>query len=423
MKHKTKKLLCSVLAFCQLFAMTAFARPDWPSDTGIQAEAGALMDVDSGTMIFGQNSHVEYPPASITKLLTALIVLEHAELSDTVTYSETAMNSVEADSGNKYSLAIGDTMTVEDCLYALLLSSVNQSANALAEHVAGSIPAFVDMMNQKARQLGCTHTHFVNASGLPDENHYSCAEDLAKIMRAGLKNARFRKVLETVNYTIPATNLSAARPMHTHVPLLAKESSLYYEGCIGGKTGFSTEAQNCLATVAERNGRTYIVVTMRDADLGINCADSTVLFDYAFNSFDSIEVDGKAMTVPKGVTVADLTMKSKEKGTRTLNQYYYQGQFVGYVTVEDTPTPKPVQEAKETTVPESSETESTSTTVQTDETDTNDTAVSEQKSVQDQISEMHTEGLSSTVKMLLIIGGAMIIVLIGLLIALHFKNS
>ena len=133
MKHKTKKLLCSVLAFCQLFAMTAFARPDWPSDTGIQAEAGALMDVDSGTMIFGQNSHVEYPPASITKLLTALIVLEHAELSDTVTYSETAMNSVEADSGNKYSLAIGDTMTVEDCLYALLLSSVNQSANALAE--------------------------------------------------------------------------------------------------------------------------------------------------------------------------------------------------------------------------------------------------------------------------------------------------
>ena len=148
-----------------------------------------------------------------------------------------------------------------------------------------------------------------------------------------------------------------------------------------------------------------------------------VLFDYAFNSFDSIEVDGKAMTVPKGVTVADLTMKSKEKGTRTLNQYYYQGQFVGYVTVEDTPTPEPVQEAKETTVPESSETESTSTTVQTDETDTNDTAVSEQKSVQDQISEMHTEGLSSTVKMLLIIGGAMIIVLIGLLIALHFKNS
>ena len=144
-------------------------------------------------------------------------------------------------------------------------------------------------------------------------------------MRAGLKNARFRKVLETVSYTIPATNLSAARPLHTHVPLLAKESSLYYEGCIGGKTGFSTEAQNCLATVAERNGRTYIVVTMRDADLGINCADSTVLFDYAFNSFDSIEVDGKAMTVPKGVTAADLTMESKQKGNKNIKSVLLSG--------------------------------------------------------------------------------------------------
>ena len=279
------------------------------------------------------------------------------------------------------------------------------------------------MMNQKAKKLGCTHTHFVNASGLPDENHYSCAEDLAKIMRAGLKNARFRKVLETVSYTIPATNLSAARPLHTHVPLLAKESSLYYEGCIGGKTGFSTEAQNCLAVVAERNGRTYIAVTMHDADLGINCADSTALFDYAFNSFDSIEVDGKAMTVPKGVTAADLTMESKQKGKKTLNQYYYQGQFVGYVTVKDTPAPEPVQEAEETLAAEESEAESTPVTAQTDKADTNDITASEHKSVDEQIREMRTEGLSSTVKMLLIIGGAMIVVLIGLLIALHVKNS
>ena len=194
MKHKTKKLLCSVLAFCQLFAMTAFARPGWPSDTGIQAEAGALMDVDSGTMIFGQNSHVEYPPASITKLLTALIVLEHAELSDTVTYSETAMNSVEADSGNKYSLAIGDTMTVEDCLYALLLSSVNQSANALAEHVAGSIPAFVDMMNQKLTELGCSESHFENPSGLNGDTQNVSAYDMAKIACAAFQNEKLLEI-------------------------------------------------------------------------------------------------------------------------------------------------------------------------------------------------------------------------------------
>ena len=162
---------------------------------------------------------------------------------------------------------------------------------------------------------------------------------------------------------------------------------------------------------------------MRDTNLGINCADSTALFDYAFNSFDSIEVDGKAMTVPKGVTAADLTMESKQKGKKTLNQYYYQGQFVGYVTVKDTPAPEPVQEAEETLAAEESEAESTPVTAQTDKADTNDITASEHKSVDEQIREMRTEGLSSTVKMLLIIGGAMIVVLIGLLIALHFKNS
>ena len=144
MKRKLAKILCGALVMCQMFTMTAFARPEWPKETGILAEAGSVMDVDSGTMIFGQNSHVEYPPASITKLLTALVVLENVDdLSATVEFTESAMMNVEADSGNKLSLVIGDTMTVEDALYALLLQSVNQSANALAEHVAGSIDAFV----------------------------------------------------------------------------------------------------------------------------------------------------------------------------------------------------------------------------------------------------------------------------------------
>lgn len=130
LKKKLAKVLCGVLVFAQMGTIQAFARPDWPSDTGIEAEAGAVMDVDTGTMLFGQNSHVEYYPASITKILTALVVLEHADLTDTVTYSDKAMNSVEADSGNKLSLVAGDTMTVEDCLYALLLASVNQAQRA-----------------------------------------------------------------------------------------------------------------------------------------------------------------------------------------------------------------------------------------------------------------------------------------------------
>lgn len=395
---------------------------NWPAAPAVTSETAVLMDADTGAILYDKGMDEYRYPASTTKLMTLLIAIENSSPKDVVTFTETGVRDVTWDSSN-INAQLGETMTMKDCWFAAYIKSANEVCAQIAEYVGGTEANFVEMMNQKAKKLGCTHTHFVNASGLPDENHYSCAEDLAKIMRAGLKNARFRKVLETVSHTIPATNLSAARPLHTHVPLLAKESSLYYEGCIGGKTGFSTEAQNCLAVVAERNGRTYIAVTMRDTNLGINCADSTALFDYAFNSFDSIEVDGKAMTVPKGVTAADLTMESKQKGKKTLNQYYYQGQFVGYVTVKDTPAPEPVQEAEETLAAEESEAESTPVTAQTDKADTNDITASEHKSVDEQIREMRTEGLSSTVKMLLIIGGAMLVVLIGLLIALHFKNS
>ena len=121
----------------------------------------------------------------------------------------------------------------------------------------GQKQIFVEMMNQKAKELGCTHTHFANASGLPDENHYSSAHDLAKIMRACLRNKRFRQVMKCSNYKIPATNLSEARVMHTHMPLMAKESNLYYADCIGGKTGFFN---GCTAYTCDscRTKRTYV---------------------------------------------------------------------------------------------------------------------------------------------------------------------
>ena len=126
------------------------------------------------------------------------------------------------------------------------------------------------------------------------------------------------------------------------MPLMAKESDLYYEGCIGGKTGFANEAEHTLVVAAERNGRTYIAVTMRAVDLGINCTDSTALFDYAFNNFDTIDVNGTKMTVPAGATVNDLTTESVDRNGKTMNRYYYNGQYVGYVVAAD-PTPTPTE--------------------------------------------------------------------------------
>ena len=136
-------------------SLCAFAKPDWPLDTGCQSEAGIVMDMDSGAVLFAQNIHVQKYPASITKLLTALVVVENASMDDQVTFSHDAVYNVEDGSGNKLQLEEGDVLSVKDCLYVMLLQSSNQAANALAEHVAGSREAFAGMMNETAASLGC----------------------------------------------------------------------------------------------------------------------------------------------------------------------------------------------------------------------------------------------------------------------------
>ena len=184
---------------------------NWPAAPAVTSETAVLMDADTGAILYDKGMDEYRYPASTTKLMTLLIAIENSSPKDVVTFTETGVRDVTWDSSN-INAQLGETMTMKDCWFAAYIKSANEVCAQIAEYVGGTEANFVEMMNQKAMKLGCTHTHFVNASGLPDENHYSCAEDLAKIMRAGLKNARFRKVLETVSYTIPATNLSAARP-------------------------------------------------------------------------------------------------------------------------------------------------------------------------------------------------------------------
>ena len=394
---------------------------NWPAAPAITSETAVLIDADTGAVLYDKGMDEYRYPASTTKLMTLLVAIENSSPKDTVTFTETGVRDVTWDSSN-INAQLGETMTMKDCWMAAYIQSANEVCAQIAETVGGTEANFVEMMNQKAKELGCTHTHFANASGLPDENHYSSAHDLAKIMRAALRNKRFCQVLKCTSYKIPATNMSQARTLHTHMPLMAKESPLYYEGCLGGKTGFATEAQHTLVTVAERNGRRYIAVTMYASDLGINCTDSTALFDYAFNSFDTIDVDGTKMTVPKGVTTAELTTDTAERNGKTLNRYYYSGQFVGYVVAAkptETPTPEPTAETSE-----NAETTdlSTETSVSNEEAAGEETQTT-QKSVQEQIQEIRTEGLSGTMKVLLIAMGAMGVILIALLIALYIKNK
>ena len=397
----------------------------WPAAPATASETAVLIDADTGAVLYDKGMDEYRYPASTTKIMTLLVAVENASPRDTVTFTETGVRDVNWDSSN-IGMKLGETMTMKDCWYAAIIESANEVCAQIAETVGGSETNFINMMNEKAKALGCTRTHFANAGGLPDANHYTTAHDLAKIMRAGLQNARFRKVIGAVSYTIPATNMSEARRMHTHMPLIAKESNLYYEGCIGGKTGSTQDAGHTLVVAAERNGRTYIAVTMRTSDLGQNCTDSISLFDYAFNNFDSIDVNGTKMTVPKGVTVNDLTTKPMEKGGNTFNQYYYNGQFVGYAKAQAA-APAETAAAGENTAAAAAEPQ-TGEAVQTsgeaeNSQEAQDASYQETEKTAQTDKEEESEGLSDTAKHLLIAGGCMGVLLIALLIALYIKND
>ena len=389
----------------------------WPKAPETASETAVLIDADTGAVLYDKGKDEYRYPASTTKIMTLLVAVENSSPRDSVTFTETGVRDVSWDSTN-IGMQLGETITMKDCWYAAIIESANEVCAQIAETIGGTESAFIEMMNQKARELGCTNTHFANAGGLPNEDHYTTAHDLAKIMRAGLRNARYRKVISAVNYTIPATNLSEARGMHTHMPLMAKESNLYYEGCIGGKTGSTQDAGHTLVVAAERNGRTYIAVTMRTSDLGMNCTDSIALFDYAFNNFESIDVNGTKMTVPKGVTVNDLTTETMEKGGNTFNQYYYNGQFVGYARAVSA-TPTEAAEVAEQTGGEQTLTENG----QSSQEDAGSSAQEENAAAQSTGTEEQAEGLSSTAKFLLVIMGGMGILLIILLIVLWLKNN
>lgn len=269
------------------------AKPDWPADTGIAADAGIVIDADSGAVLFAQNSHVAYPPASITKLLTALIVLENCQLDEIVTYSDTAMQNVEADSGNKLSLQAGDQLTVEDSLYALLLISVNQCANGLAEHTAGSIPAFVDMMNNKLEELGCTESHFDNPSGLNGDTQYVSAYDMALIAKAAFANEELLKISSTINYKVGPTALfpdgQSFRNEHRLLYTTDSTSPYYYPSAVAGKTGYLLKAGNTLVTYAEEGDRHLISVILKGQPRQY-FLDSKELLSFGFRSFQNVTI-------------------------------------------------------------------------------------------------------------------------------------
>ena len=273
--------------------MTAFAKPDWPSDTGIESEAGIVMDADSGAVLFGQNIHVQKAPASITKILTALVVIENSSLDDTITFSHDAVYNVEDGSGNKNSIEEGDTLSVRDCLYLLLMRSSNQAANALAEHVGGSRDGFVKMMNEKTAELGCENSHFANPSGLNDDTQLTSVYDMALIASAAYKNDTLLTISKDKSYRLPATKNNpdgvTIQPEHKLLITTDTESPNYYPYAVAGKTGYTSVAGQTLVTYAIKDDRRQIAVTMKSTQ-ATHYQDTIALLDFGFLRFENVNI-------------------------------------------------------------------------------------------------------------------------------------
>lgn len=245
----------------------------------IQAQGAVLMDAATGNLLYSKEAETKFYPASITKLMTALLVAEKCSLDDTVTFSKTAVTNLESGAVT-LGLVEGDKLTVRQSLYGLLLKSANEVANGLAEHTAGSISKFADMMNARAKELGCMNTNFVNPNGLNNSNHYTTPHDMALIARAAFQNGTVSKIASTLSYQIPATQKAAARTISLGHKMLYPNDARYYQGVIGGKTGYTSLAGNTLVTCAERNGVRLIAVIMKSKST--QYTDTSALLDYGF---------------------------------------------------------------------------------------------------------------------------------------------
>lgn len=304
--------------------MTAFAKPDWPSDTGIESEAGIVMDADSGAVLFGQNIHVQKAPASITKILTALVVIENSSLDDTITFSHDAVYNVEDGSGNKNSIEEGDTLSVRDCLYLLLMRSSNQAANALAEHVGGSRDGFVKMMNEKTAELGCENSHFANPSGLNDDTQLTSVYDMALIASAAYKNDTLLTISKDKSYRLPATKNNpdgvTIQPEHKLLITTDTESPNYYPYAVAGKTGYTSIAGQTLVTYAIKDDRRQIAVTMKSTQ-ATHYQDTIALMDFGFLRFKNVNISENETAYTSGdqpVQIGDNSYQPSDLSMDTL---------------------------------------------------------------------------------------------------------
>lgn len=286
----------------------------------IEAANLLLGEANKNRILYERNSDEKIYPASITKLMTAILVVENTELDEIVTVSDNAVHSVPSGYVNA-NLQVGEELTVEDLLYVMLIPSANDAANALAEYVGGSIESFATMMNTRAKELGCTGSNFTNPSGLHQNEHYTTTKDLYKIAIEAYSKSIIKKIIGTTTYTLPQTNKydKTSRIFTTTNYLKRKSmSKYYYEYCVGAKTGYTGEAGNCVVEYASKDGIELISIVMGEKSKikGQKFIDSKKMFEYTFENYENKKI------ATKNKEYETIKIPNATKDTRDLDVIY-----------------------------------------------------------------------------------------------------
>lgn len=260
---------------------------NWPTGPQIGSQAAILMDANTGVILYSKNIHERLYPASTTKIMTALLAMENGNLDDMVEFSREAVFSVPAD-GSNMGMDAGESISLEECLYGIMVASANEAANAAGEYVSGSIEDFVNLMNKRAEEIGCKDTHFVNTNGLHDPQHYTSVYDLALISSLFFQNEMLCKISNTDRYHFEATPTQPDDFYKKNKHKLIN-GEMPYDGVLGGKTGYTDDSRQTLVTCAEQNGMRLVCVVFKEESPD-QFTDTVELFDYGFHNFQVLNI-------------------------------------------------------------------------------------------------------------------------------------
>ena len=302
----------------------------WPQGADVTSTAAVVMEDSTNTTLYAKNADQVLYPGAAVKVMTTLLALEKTQLTDQVTMTATGVSGV-TDGGANISAQLDEVFTIEQCLYAIMLASANDIALQVAEHIGGSVDGFVQMMNSRAAELGCTNTLFTNPTGLPDENQHTTAHDMALIMKAAIDNDSFRTIAATGSYTIPATNVSGGdRVLTNNFSMMNATNAAYYQYCLGGKEGYTEASQSTLVCAAQKDNITLIAVVLQGAS-GTTATEAASLLNYGFDNFQMLSlgdndfnmISGGNVYVPAGATADSLTTQDGEVSDGQYNRQYF----------------------------------------------------------------------------------------------------